>query len=83
MLAPMRLDPKELLREALRLPPHARAALAEDLFESLDVEIDAEVEGRWAEEIVRRAREAREGTVQTVPIDQLRTRIAERLKSAP
>jgi Putative addiction module component len=44
-------DPKRLLEEALHLPAEERAALAGALIESLDLEIDEDVEAAWSSEI--------------------------------
>ncbi len=43
-----------LLREALRLPPDARAALAGSLLDSLESDPDPEAEAEWVAEIARR-----------------------------
>jgi hypothetical protein len=45
----MQKDVAELLRDALSLPPEARAALVDSLLESLDVEVDDDAEARWQE----------------------------------
>lgn len=49
---------KEILDEALKLPPNDRASVAVQLLESLEVDPEEEpdVEAAWAEEIERRAR---------------------------
>jgi len=66
----------DLLREALRLPPEARAALAAELIESLDGgETDDEVEAAWAKEIHRRLAEIDAGAVTTIPWAEARRRI--------
>ena len=49
---------RQLLQDALTLPTAERAGLAAELVASLDGEPDADVDGAWAEEIERRAREA-------------------------
>jgi hypothetical protein len=40
-------DAIELLTHALRLPPAARAAVADSLIESLDTEVDENAEEAW------------------------------------
>jgi hypothetical protein len=40
-----------LLKEALQLPPEARAALAGSLIDSLDEAVDPDAEQAWAAEI--------------------------------
>jgi putative addiction module component (TIGR02574 family) len=49
---------RKLLQDALELPVPDRAELAANLLASLDSEPDDEVEGAWAAEVERRAREA-------------------------
>lgn len=68
-------DPRDLLQEAMKLPPEARAALAGSLLESLDTEVDADAESAWAVEIERRLREIEAGTASTVSWDEVRRRI--------
>jgi hypothetical protein len=63
----MNEDDRDLIREALELPPEARAALAGILIESLDEQVDAGAEAAWIEEIARRARELDQGLVEGVP----------------
>ena len=50
----MSRDAGEILKEALALPPEARAALADYLWDSLDAEVDANAEEAWSQEIKRR-----------------------------
>jgi putative addiction module component (TIGR02574 family) len=71
-------DPNELLKEALKLPPEARAALAGSLLDSLDHEVDEEVEAAWHAEIDRRLRNIDLGKVKLVPWSEARRRIAGR-----
>ena len=60
----MSLKVKEIEEEALRLPSHERAQLAERLIHSLDEE-DPEAEKLWVEEAERRYRAYKEGKVKT------------------
>ncbi len=60
---------KEIKEEALRLPSHERAQLAEHLISSLDEEEDLEAEKLWIEEAERRYREYKEGKVKAKPSD--------------
>jgi len=77
----MRKEPAELLREALDLPPEARAALATSLLDSLETETDADAEERWREEIVRRLHEIDSGAVDLVPWDEVRRRLWSRTRA--
>jgi putative addiction module component (TIGR02574 family) len=62
--------------EALKLPSHERARLAEVLIASLDEE--DEVAQAWASEAERRYEELRSGVVKAVPADQVFARIRAR-----
>ena len=74
----MKNDSVELLKEALKLPPAARAALAGSLIDSLDQEIDEGAEAAWEVEIERRLAELNSGRVRPIPWAEARRRIAGR-----
>jgi putative addiction module component (TIGR02574 family) len=80
----MSISEEDLRKAALKLPPKARAALAEDLFDSLADEADEEedVEAAWAAEIERRVEEVESGNAKTVPWSEAQKQIAETLKKA-
>ncbi len=65
----------EILKEALKLPPEARAALAGTLLDSLDETVDRDAESAWEAEIVMRLKEIDEGKVNLVPWSEARARI--------
>jgi len=65
----------ELVKEALALPPEARAALADSLFDSLDPEVDEAAEAAWQCEIARRAQELDSGLTLPLPWTQVRSRL--------
>ena len=69
------IDPRDLLQEAMKLPPEARAALASSLLDSLDTEMDADAEAAWGAEIERRIRGIDQGATRLVPWDEVRRRI--------
>jgi len=54
---------EEVLREALELPPDARAKIASQLIASLDLEADEEIQRAWAHEIARRTEAVRAGAL--------------------
>ena len=58
--------------EALSLPLHERAQLAEQLLASLEDLSEAETEQLWFEEAARRAAEMDQGLVQRIPADEVR-----------
>jgi putative addiction module component (TIGR02574 family) len=72
----MKQNIAEILKEALKLPPEAWAALAGALLDSLDETVDRDAESAWEAEIVTRLKEIDEGKVILVPWAEARTRIA-------
>jgi putative addiction module component (TIGR02574 family) len=66
----------DIFRTALTLPEKERADLIGALLESLDSEVEAGVEAAWRLEIERRAHELDSGTVQSIPWDVVRERLA-------
>jgi putative addiction module component (TIGR02574 family) len=58
---------QKVLKEALRLPIEARAALAGHLLESLEETVDEDIESAWSKEIARRIDDLDHGKVKTVP----------------
>ena len=71
----MKPSHQKVLKEALGLPPAARAALAGHLLDSLDDSIDEDAESAWGKEIERRIDEIDRGRVKTVPWSVARRQI--------
>ena len=69
------MDSKDLLVEALRLKDEERAALAGELIDSLDTEVDLDAEAAWAAEIRSRVSEIEAGRAKTIPWSEARRRI--------
>jgi putative addiction module component (TIGR02574 family) len=69
------MDSKQLLLEALRLPEHERAALAGELLDSLEHEVDQDAEAAWSEEIRARLSEVDAGQATTIPWSEARRRL--------
>jgi putative addiction module component (TIGR02574 family) len=69
------MDPKQLLSEALRLSPEERAALAGELIQSLDIDVDPNAEAAWSAEIRSRLDALDAGSAETVPWSEARRRI--------
>lgn len=65
----------EVLREALKLPVEARAALAGTLLDSLDESVDDDAESAWEAEIAKRIKEIDEGRAELIPWSEARRRI--------
>jgi putative addiction module component (TIGR02574 family) len=66
----------EILKEALKLPPAARAALAGTLIDSLEESVDRDAEAAWEVEIGLRLKEIDQGKVKLIPWAEARARIA-------
>jgi putative addiction module component (TIGR02574 family) len=71
----MATELRQLFREALELTDNDRATLAGLLIESLETEIDPDVEAAWAEEAERRWKEIESGTVKTIPWEEVRAKL--------
>jgi putative addiction module component (TIGR02574 family) len=74
-------DFKDVFRDATELSERDRATLAGLLIESLEGEPDPEVEAAWAAEIERRVAELDAGTVKTIPWEEVRRRLLDRLNA--
>src|SRR5919108_1279020 len=68
----------ELFRQASELDEHDRATLAGLLLESLEHEVDENVESAWQEEIERRLAELDANTVKLVPWDEVKAKLMRR-----
>ena len=69
----------ELWKEASELSEEDRADLAGLLIESLEGEPDDDVDAAWAAEIKRRVAELDAGTVKSIPWEEVRQRLVDRL----
>jgi putative addiction module component (TIGR02574 family) len=56
--------------ELLSLPNAERALLAEKLVESLEFDIDPEIQAAWTTEAKKRRDEIKNGSIQTIPGDE-------------
>jgi putative addiction module component (TIGR02574 family) len=70
---------EQILQTALSLHPNDRAEIAATLIQSLDEQIDADVEAAWAEEIKRRIESIDKCQVQLIPADEVMRGMRERL----
>jgi putative addiction module component (TIGR02574 family) len=66
----------DIFRNALTLPEQDRADLIGALSDSLDAEVEENVEEPWRAEIERRARELDSGVVQSFPWEAVKARLA-------
>jgi putative addiction module component (TIGR02574 family) len=72
-------DFSAVFRDASELSERDRATLAGLLIESLETEPEPDVETAWLAEIARRVAEVEAGTVKTIPWDEVRQRLLDRL----
>jgi putative addiction module component (TIGR02574 family) len=72
-------DLKQKFREAFDLPEQERAELADLLFASLEeATADPDVEAAWAAEAHRRWQEIEAGRAETVPWEEVRSKLLHR-----
>jgi putative addiction module component (TIGR02574 family) len=72
----MKQNISNLLKEALKLPPEARAALAGTLLDSLDETMDKDAETAWEAEILLRLKDIDEEKVSLIPWSEARVKIS-------
>jgi len=70
----------DIMKDALSLPPGARAMLADQLLVSLDAEDQKRIDALWAEEAERRDKEMEDGVVTPIPGEEVRERLRARYK---
>lgn len=68
----------ELFRQASELDEHDRATLAGLLLESLEHEVDEEIESAWEEAIERRLAELDAGSVKLIPWNEVKAKLMRR-----
>lgn len=68
-------DVEKLLREAMRLPVEARAAIAGKLIESLDADVDDDAEAAWGREVAQRIADAESRKTKPIPWAEARKQI--------
>jgi putative addiction module component (TIGR02574 family) len=69
-----------LLQQALALSDQERAELASLLMDSLDATVDEDAKSSWDREIAQRVAELDAGTAPTIPWEQVRDKIAAKLR---
>jgi putative addiction module component (TIGR02574 family) len=69
----------ELLAQALSLPRHERARVAEELLSSIEEPAD-QAAAAWATELERRSQEVAQGAVQLTPWETARAEIRDELE---
>jgi putative addiction module component (TIGR02574 family) len=74
-------DVTALFRDASELSERDRATLAGLLIESLEADPDPDVEAAWSDEIKRRVADIDAGNVETIPWEDVRRRLLDRLNA--
>ena len=73
-------DFDDVIKDALALPPGARAMLADHLLEGLDAEDQKDIDTLWADEAERRDKEIEDGLVTPIPGEEVMERLRARYK---
>ena len=73
---------EEIFRDAMALPPDARAELTERLIESLSQDISPEITSAQLAEVQRRIAQVESGEVELIPGDEALARVRNLLASA-
>ena len=77
----MAKDVTALFRDASELSDRDRATLAGLLIESLEADAEPDVEAAWSDEIKRRVADLDAGNVETIPWEEVRRRLLDRLNA--
>jgi putative addiction module component (TIGR02574 family) len=77
----MAKDVTALFRDASELSERDRATLAGLLIESLEAEGEPDVVAAWSAEIERRVADIKSGSVETIPWEEVRRRLLDRLNA--
>jgi putative addiction module component (TIGR02574 family) len=77
----MSKDVTALFRDASELSERDRATLAGLLIESLEADAEPDVEAAWSDEIKRRVADIDAGNVETIPWEEVRRRLLDRLNA--
>jgi putative addiction module component (TIGR02574 family) len=72
----MKTNTSKILKDALNLPPKARAELAGSLLDSLDESLDPDSEAAWQAEIAERMKELNSSAVRPIPWSDARRKIS-------
>ncbi len=67
--------PKQVFKNALEMKERDRATLASLLIESLETELEGDIESKWLEEVDRRIAELDAGASVTVPWSDVKKRL--------
>jgi putative addiction module component (TIGR02574 family) len=68
-------EARKIVERALKMPARERAEIAQRLLESLDLQMDTDVESAWQSEVERRISELDSGQVACIPWEEVRERL--------
>lgn len=68
-------EARKIVERALEMPARERAEIAQRLLESLDRQVDTDVESAWQSEVERRISELDSGQVSCIPWEEVRERL--------
>ena len=64
-----------ILEKVLNMPQQQRAFLAGQLIDSLEPQVDIDIEAAWQQEVHKRVSEAKEGAIAFIPWTDARRRL--------
>jgi putative addiction module component (TIGR02574 family) len=73
---------RKIVEQALKMPARERAEIAQRLLESLDRQMDINVESAWQSEVERRISELDSGQVACIPWEEVRERLMRNSREA-
>ena len=73
---------RKIMEQALKMPARERAEIAQRLLESLDRQMDMNVESAWQSEVERRISELDSGQVACIPWEEVRERLMRNSREA-
>ena len=73
---------RKIVEQALKMPARERAEIAQRLLESLDRQMDMNVESAWQSEVERRISELDSGQVACIPWEEVRERLMRNSREA-
>ena len=73
---------RKIVEQALKMPARERAEIAQRLLESLDRQMDIDVESAWQSEVERRISELDSGQVACIPWEEVRERLMRNSREA-
>jgi putative addiction module component (TIGR02574 family) len=75
-------EARKIVERALKMPARERAEIAQRLLESLDRQMDVNVESAWQSEVEKRIAELDTGQVTCIPWEEVRERLMRNLIEA-